>query len=566
MLKAVGAGPTRSRMVIAAWLFAWVLVAGPQAQAPAPSAPSNSLTPGRLALMARSPDQALLFALRRGVISGEPGLRAVAARIVAVARVQDLAPQLITAISAETEDAVVAEMVRALTAIGTPEALAGVNARADRLGPVSAPVFADWLARTSPDQLEQRLPRLAAAAGREGSEALAIAVHRASAATPASAGRLLNAWMRGVPGDRWPEILRGLPIESIDRDRAIVLLESLASERAEIREGTIWQTLSWLLWGGRVPRSLVDAILSPPAGKDPAARTAFESLGRDIVQRAVQRQMTADRSEALRSSARAITRFTPSLNGLSTVLTPGENTALREGLGLAPGGSGEVRVPVPPRDTNVPKGSTLGIAFRTPEVFWPGVLSSILAEAKCVTTESFVAGVVSLTYRDDGRPAASGALPGSLQVGCRDALDALARLTVADPAIQLARGNEDILLLPLQRDFVECTDGAVSSPPVRIAALSAAQGDTVIAPKKVRDVVPSYPLSAQSSKQLGVVLMRAVISRRGCVQALTVAQSAGRTLDFEALKAVSQWRYSPATVRDQPVAVSMTIAVSFSTN
>ena len=60
----------------------------------------------------------------------------------------------------------------------------------------------------------------------------------------------------------------------------------------------------------------------------------------------------------------------------------------------------------------------------------------------------------------------------------------------------------------------------------------------------------------------GLVVLEAVISPTGCVRSLDVVQGIP-VLNWEAMRAVSQWRYTPTLLNGIPVPVIMTVSVNF---
>jgi protein TonB len=70
---------------------------------------------------------------------------------------------------------------------------------------------------------------------------------------------------------------------------------------------------------------------------------------------------------------------------------------------------------------------------------------------------------------------------------------------------------------------------------------------------------PPYRRDAVS----GTVGLKALVSSKGVVAEVTVVKSLSSAMDQEAIKAVRQWRYRPATLAGQPVAVWLTITVSY---
>lgn len=81
-------------------------------------------------------------------------------------------------------------------------------------------------------------------------------------------------------------------------------------------------------------------------------------------------------------------------------------------------------------------------------------------------------------------------------------------------------------------------------------------------------VKPEYPRLAVITKVHGAVIMEAVITREGTIDAnrLRVLQSASPFLTPAAVEAVRQWRYRPTLLNGQPVEVMTTITVNFTFN
>src|SRR5688500_3320330 len=85
----------------------------------------------------------------------------------------------------------------------------------------------------------------------------------------------------------------------------------------------------------------------------------------------------------------------------------------------------------------------------------------------------------------------------------------------------------------------------------------------VTPPEKYRHVSPGYPPDAQRSRISGLIVMEATIDPKGNVIDLVVVRGV-RELDDAAMKAVSQWKYRPATRDGKPIPVIMTVTVTFS--
>ena len=95
----------------------------------------------------------------------------------------------------------------------------------------------------------------------------------------------------------------------------------------------------------------------------------------------------------------------------------------------------------------------------------------------------------------------------------------------------------------------------LSREPIRLHA-------GIVAPRKVRDLMPVYPTLARSAGARGVVIIEATIDASGDVVAAKVLRSIPM-LDDAALTAVRQWRFTPARLNGEPVSVLMTITINF---
>lgn len=92
--------------------------------------------------------------------------------------------------------------------------------------------------------------------------------------------------------------------------------------------------------------------------------------------------------------------------------------------------------------------------------------------------------------------------------------------------------------------------------------LATARG--VTPPLAIQTISPSYPELARRARVEGVVLLEAIIGADGSVRDVRVLRSAHALLDPAALEAVRRWRYLPARVGERPVAVYLSVAVTFS--
>ena len=108
-------------------------------------------------------------------------------------------------------------------------------------------------------------------------------------------------------------------------------------------------------------------------------------------------------------------------------------------------------------------------------------------------------------------------------------------------------------------------------PPVRPAAIKQALEDlkpirlvpgSKMNPVLIYEVKPKYPPEVQADKLEGTVTVDAIVDTTGAVYEAMVVQSIP-AFDQAALDAVKQWRFQPALLNGEPVAVVCTIEFTF---
>ena len=90
-------------------------------------------------------------------------------------------------------------------------------------------------------------------------------------------------------------------------------------------------------------------------------------------------------------------------------------------------------------------------------------------------------------------------------------------------------------------------------------------GNGVLLPTVIREVKPQYTAEAMRAKVQGTVLLECIVLPDGSVGNVEVVRSLDSTfgLDQEAIKAAKQWRFRPGTRFGEPVAVIVTIELTF---
>lgn len=82
-------------------------------------------------------------------------------------------------------------------------------------------------------------------------------------------------------------------------------------------------------------------------------------------------------------------------------------------------------------------------------------------------------------------------------------------------------------------------------------------------PQEVDRVVPRYPSNARRAGVAGAVVVRGIVRRDGSIDNVEVIKDLPYGLGEEARRAVSRWRFRPATYRGEPIDVYYTVTVNF---
>ena len=90
-------------------------------------------------------------------------------------------------------------------------------------------------------------------------------------------------------------------------------------------------------------------------------------------------------------------------------------------------------------------------------------------------------------------------------------------------------------------------------------------GPGVTLPTPIRQVKPDYTPEAQRARIEGNVLLGAVVLADGTVDNVAIERSLDSTfgLDQQAIKAMRQWVFKPGTKDGKPVAVRISVEMTF---
>ena len=516
--------------------------------------PVGDHTPGSVALLANGLNGEALEQLRVVLSHGDPLVRTVAARVAAVAKLSSLAPAITAALEHEGDQNAAAEEVRALLFLGGADARQSVERHLLRAGAPAVRTFLEWLLRTEPEQFANKLEDLLRNLPEAEITGFGPLMAAAIAQRPAIREGILRSWLHVAPAITWRRLLEELDGELSTADVG-VLLEALDTEDSNTRQETVWAIVTRLAAGRPVPTPVIDRALSGLAttGLPTASEVTWERFGRELVARKILKVRTPYRLDLIKREAARHEWDARRLKLLDEV-SQEERAALRTALG-GKSEESDGRIPLTARPTRLLTQPTI----RTAPLPWPRFMASLLDASRCKVSNDLRAGAIRVSYRPDGRPGKAQIDLGNLSPACEPALAALARLTLADVEFPIDEGTPQLLLLPVNNDFVKCVNEGVSGL-VRRLDDTESRIDT---PRKTRDVKPQYPTIAYQSRVTGTVLMEATISATGCVAGLHVVRSDSLLLELAALSAVSHWQFAPARSNGQPIAVRITVSTNF---
>jgi TonB family protein len=481
---------------------------------------------------------------RDGLNDAKPENRAAAARMIFLAKARTLAPDVENALAQETDVAAADEEAQALLSLQGAAAVEPVLAASGRLPSMSAPallgramgpgalsLFPDRLrvSGDAPVNWEDFFRRTT----RAGTEGFSVATAKAlrAGASP------------------WWGLLRMAREARVDVD-SLVLLEAARSAVPAVRAATCWHLAIVASGGKRPDPELQAAALAPLASpieesapeNDPLRATvACEVLGRVVGREKQDLSGPLSRGGGWDPFAYEALR-----RGLDTHLTKAE----RKPLGLDP------EPAVFSKDSwRARAQAERQSAIRTVSGHPPGFVRDVISLTGCElkTGEGWYAADVR---RDpQGRPVSVQSSPSQSLAGpCAEAGQLLLATDVGEPGVA-----SEVLLAMLEPDPIACL--TEPDPPRRPEGTV---GTRILAPKKVRNVAPIYPEVARQSRRQGVVVLEAVISPTGCIRRLELVQWTDTgPLNAAAIRAVSQWRYTPTLLNGRPVPVIMTITVNF---
>lgn len=90
-----------------------------------------------------------------------------------------------------------------------------------------------------------------------------------------------------------------------------------------------------------------------------------------------------------------------------------------------------------------------------------------------------------------------------------------------------------------------------------------ATAPNVVPPRLLVGPEPEYPEGPRRLREQGLVVLQAFIGTDGRVENIVLLRGAFPALDGAAIRAISRWRYSPATLNGRAVRVYLSVTVRF---
>jgi Gram-negative bacterial TonB protein C-terminal len=193
------------------------------------------------------------------------------------------------------------------------------------------------------------------------------------------------------------------------------------------------------------------------------------------------------------------------------------------------------------------------VTMRTPPGLAAQVLPSTLTAARCTGHRDTIASAL-IMYAASGRPTRIELNVGGLSAACRDALSAIARISLDEPN---SGGQPQTVIVPMTPEFVSCVaqaDANVEPHPTSAA---------VTVPTLTKQVRPEYTRAAMDRRAEGAEELDAILSSTGCVQYVEVTRELDPDLDRQGIIAVLQWRFRPAMLEGTPVPVLISVELTF---
>jgi TonB family protein len=477
--------------------------------------------------------------------------RALAARLVRVLEARALVTPLAAALETETDRTAGAEMATTLGALTSGDANEVLLAAAARFsGDLDGALLRGLGQQASvPAALLRRLGGL-----KQGTEEWRAFFEWSLGRGPSPLDDAAEAVLAGGNAAAWTGLLS--LASATDRTLATALLDrALVSPDESLREATFWYLLR------RARTNSVDySWLARATETSPEARgegDPMQRLAHELLRRAAGLP-PRDQAERLATMTRQQAGRLPGDASILRRLSPEERRACGKVSRDDPDWFDGI-LKRAPKDDDQPQKPGAPRWMGTPLDLLPELAEEAMAAGGC-RIDGTPWALLEVRHDADGRRQGFAiVVPKDVPSACEPVIRGLLLSTLVPPRARPEPGETHLVLMPLEPAYFACIAERSPSPrpPVR------PQAGRIAEPKKIRNVAPTYPLDMREKRIQGTVVLESVISTQGCISSTEVVRSVDPYLDVAALRAVSQWRYTPTLLDGVPVPVIMTITVNF---
>lgn len=560
------------RLITCRALVAFILLvpgvasrAGAQPLVPLDEILKMPMTPGAVALLFQHAAQPpALVQLGAALRHPDAAVRAAGARVLFVVGARGMASPMMVALDGEMSRHAAAEEIRYLVHFGGADQRKTIEKAMTRLGPDVASAAALELARSEGPAVLSRLAAFRAA--EVSKETLGRVFGIVSNTDPLVFQRVLTDAVAARDEHTVGAVLDAAVARRVSTLPESLVLSVVSSMAPAVSiEGVWYLARSWdgaRRWDPSVLAAMQTAL--EEQGDDPGTTVLF---AREVVARLQGKRPTASAEwDALLSSADLSLRFLFERPFAIEVLSGRELETVARRLGLSAKQMRENarRRPIPVRAPS-PSAQPLPL-MEAASGYPPGFTTDVfrvtgcrLAEETDRTKSDGAAGGL-VTLRDYGRAARIDMMTSRLvQAGCATATQVL-----MSTAVDLPRESEPVkqktVIVALDPAFFACQETSHDRPdaPRRIG-----QASRIKQPTKTRNVPPIYPPGAIEDRVQGIVILEATISHEGCISSARVVRGVDGRLDWSAVRAVLQWRFTPSLLDGTAVPVIMTVTVQF---
>jgi len=516
----------------------------------------SPLSPGVVGLLTvHSGDSRVVDRLGEGLQNDDPGIRAISARVTGLIKAVKLASNLREALEKEIDLFAAREQMRALATLEGQQAYDAILNSAERLGNEAWQVFADIVVLQDGTRgLRENLTRFYEVLDKDTLRGfVAQALARQTEPIEVLAAHILSASNNRA----WHDLLVALHYDGRASLDPNTLLSGLSHASLQIRGETAWHLLGTFRDWPPEFREAMGRLNVTDLSNDGLSDDPDMSFGLELLARALGRKKSSPGAGVelfARDEACHIDQY-----GMDAIaashLTSKEYSAAVERYERRFEDRKFRTKRGPPREDEAR-------VIRTLSGFPNGFVKDLREVTGCQRNWSKGTTVqAKITYDALGRPRRVLIVEDAPTEQCRVFAKTLFTMSLTPPLHFPNPEREEHLVLFLGENSVELEEIRFFHWPY-----ACNEGDAVeaaVPPKRTRFVKPEYPAGNAKRRLEGKVTLEIVVSPTGVVKGMRVLKLKQDSFLLSAMKAVGQWRYSPAILGADAVAVNLVVIVEF---